>query len=148
MHWSRSPLQAPPREGVAAGMAPVATSTQDDGGRRSPVAARNPTRPLVGATHEGSTPVKSFSAETQWSGKERRASGNGERRAHPGKVMAAELIVSYLEQIGVQAVFGVPGGAIEPIYDALARSARRNGPRAVVARHEAGAAFMADGYAR
>src|SRR3954468_18329775 len=137
MHWSGSPLQAPPRRARVQAWPPPAASTQDDGGRRSSVAARRPTRTLVRCHHEGSTPVKSFSAETQWSGKERRASSNGERRAHPGKVMAAELIVSYLEQIGVQAVFGVPGGAIEPVYDALARSARRNGPRAVVARHEA-----------
>jgi acetolactate synthase-1/2/3 large subunit len=92
--------------------------------------------------------VKSFSAEIQWSGKDRRSTGNVDRRAHPGKVVAADLIVSYLEQLGVQAVFGVPGGAIEPVYDALARSERRGGPRAIVARHEAGAAFMADGYAR
>jgi acetolactate synthase-1/2/3 large subunit len=61
---------------------------------------------------------------------------------------AADLLVAYLEQIGVEFVFGVPGGAIEPLYNALARSARRGGPRSVVARHEAGAAFMADGYAR
>jgi acetolactate synthase-1/2/3 large subunit len=61
---------------------------------------------------------------------------------------AADLLVAYLEQIGVDYVFGVPGGAIEPLYNALARSARRGGPQAVVARHEAGAAFMADGYAR
>lgn len=61
---------------------------------------------------------------------------------------AVDLLVSYLEQIGVEFVFGVPGGAIEPLYNALARSARRGGPRPVVARHETGAAFMADGYAR
>lgn len=61
---------------------------------------------------------------------------------------AADLLVAYLEQIGVEYVFGVPGGAIEPLYNALARSARRGGPRSVVARHETGAAFMADGYAR
>jgi acetolactate synthase-1/2/3 large subunit len=64
------------------------------------------------------------------------------------RIEAAELIVAYLEKIGVHHVFGVPGGAIEPIYNALARSERRGGPRAVVARHESGAAFMADGYAR
>ena len=63
-------------------------------------------------------------------------------------VEAAELIITYLERLGVEAVFGVPGGAIEPLYNALARSERRGGPRPVVARHEAGAAFMADGYAR
>ena len=60
----------------------------------------------------------------------------------------ADLLVAYLDQLGVEYVFGVPGGAIEPLYDALARSERRGGVRAVVARHETGAAFMADGYAR
>lgn len=60
----------------------------------------------------------------------------------------ADLIVSYLEQLGIEYVFGVPGGAIEPLYNALARSERRGGPRHVLARHESGAAFMADGYAR
>ncbi len=60
----------------------------------------------------------------------------------------ADLLVEYLDQLGVEYVFGVPGGAIEPLYNALARSERRGGVRAVVARHETGAAFMADGYAR
>jgi len=63
-------------------------------------------------------------------------------------VEMADLLVAYLEQIGVEYVFGVPGGAIEPLFNALARSQRRGGLRPVVARHEAGAAFMADGYAR
>ena len=66
----------------------------------------------------------------------------------PVQMEAAELIVSCLEKAGVEYVFGVPGGAVEPLYNALARSARRGGPRAVSARHESGAAFMADGYAR
>lgn len=60
----------------------------------------------------------------------------------------ADLIVFYLEQIGVEYIFGIPGGAIEPLYNALARSGRRGGPRPMVARHETGAAFMADGYTR
>ena len=60
----------------------------------------------------------------------------------------ADLLVEYLDQLGVEYVFGVPGGAIEPLYNALARSERWGGVRAVVARHETGAAFMADGYAR
>jgi|TARA_B110000971_G_scaffold7128_1_gene6928 acetolactate synthase-1/2/3 large subunit len=59
-----------------------------------------------------------------------------------------DLLVAYLNQLGVEYVFGVPGGAIEPLYNALARSERQGGVRAVVARHETGAAFMADGYAR
>jgi acetolactate synthase-1/2/3 large subunit len=63
----------------------------------------------------------------------------------------ADLIVEYLYRLGVEYVFGVPGGAIEPLYNALARSERsgkKGAPKAVVARHESGAAFMADGYAR
>ncbi|MDO8926317.1 MAG: thiamine pyrophosphate-binding protein [Sideroxyarcus sp.] len=60
----------------------------------------------------------------------------------------ADLLVAYLEQLGIEYVFGVPGGAIEPLYNALARSERRGGIRHILARHEAGAAFMADGYAR
>jgi acetolactate synthase I/II/III large subunit len=64
------------------------------------------------------------------------------------EVEVADFIVACLEQAGVEYVFGVPGGAVEPLYNALARSGRRGGPRPVVARHEAGAAYMADGYAR
>ena len=61
----------------------------------------------------------------------------------------ADLLVAYLEQIGTDYVFAVPGGAIEPLYDAISRNLRKGGTlRHIVARHEAGAAFMADGYAR
>lgn len=60
----------------------------------------------------------------------------------------ADMIVDYLEKMGIDVVFGVPGGAIEPLMNSLARSERRGGPRLVVARHECGAAFMADGYYR
>lgn len=59
-----------------------------------------------------------------------------------------DLLLAYLAQLDVEYVFGIPGGAIEPFYNALARSERRGGPRAIVARHETGAAFMADGYSR
>lgn len=52
----------------------------------------------------------------------------------------ADLLVAYLEQINVDFVFGVPGGAIEPIFDAIARLQRNGGNiHPVVARHEAGA---------
>src|SRR5256885_15548758 len=73
------------------------------------------------------------------------------KKTRPGQaanIDVADMIVSYLEQIKVDHVFGIPGGAVEPLYDALARSERRGGPRHVLARHEAGAAFMAGGYAR
>lgn len=60
----------------------------------------------------------------------------------------ADLIIEYLKILEVEYVFGVPGGAIEPLYNALARHQHSNGPKIIVARHEAGAAFMAEGYAR
>lgn len=60
----------------------------------------------------------------------------------------SDLIVRYLEHIGVDHVFGVPGGAIEPVYNALARSARKGGIQPVNACHESAAAYMADGYYR
>ncbi|WP_130471019.1 thiamine pyrophosphate-binding protein [Candidatus Magnetaquicoccus inordinatus] len=65
------------------------------------------------------------------------------------QLTCADLILYYLEQIGVEYIFGVPGGAIEPLFNALARFSRQGRmPRALVARHESGAAFMADGYTR
>jgi len=60
----------------------------------------------------------------------------------------ADLIIEYLKILEVEYVFGVPGGAIEPLYNALSRREKDNGPKIIVARHEAGAAFMAEGYAR
>ncbi len=60
----------------------------------------------------------------------------------------ADILVAYLEQMDIEYVFGIPGGAIEPLYNAIARSARRGGIQHILARHESGAAFMADGYAR
>jgi acetolactate synthase-1/2/3 large subunit len=71
-----------------------------------------------------------------------------ETTPRPQVFEGGDLIISYLEQLGVDHVFGIPGGAIEPLYNALARSQRRGSVRAVVARHETGAAFMAEGYAR
>jgi len=61
-----------------------------------------------------------------------------------GLMNAAEVIVGSLEKHGVEYVFGVPGGAIESLNNALHKSPIK----VVVAKHEAGAAFMADGYAR
>lgn len=56
----------------------------------------------------------------------------------------ARLLISTLERLGVEVVFGYPGGAIMPVYDALAGS----GLKHILVRHEQGAAFAADAYAR
>ncbi|MBF0097741.1 MAG: thiamine pyrophosphate-binding protein [Magnetococcales bacterium] len=72
-----------------------------------------------------------------------------EPEVQPVKQTFADLILHYLEQLDVDYIFGVPGGAIEPLFNALARFARQGRrPRVLVTRHESGAAFMADGYAR
>jgi len=56
-----------------------------------------------------------------------------------------EWIVDALRVEGVRHVFGIPGVHNLAIYDALIRQSEITH---VLARHEAGAAFMADGYAR
>ncbi len=57
----------------------------------------------------------------------------------------ADAVLRSLEAEGVDTVFGLPGGAILPIYDALARGTTL---RHVLSRHEQGAGHMAEGYAR
>src|ERR1700723_1117784 len=56
----------------------------------------------------------------------------------------AEIVLQCVRAEGVDLVFGYPGGAIMPLYDALEGS----GIRHVLTRHEQGAAFAAEGYAR
>ncbi len=62
----------------------------------------------------------------------------------PAKLTGAEILWATLAGEGVRDVFGYPGGAILPAYDAL----RKFPIRHVLVRHEQGAAHMADGYAR
>src|SRR5881409_4476330 len=57
----------------------------------------------------------------------------------------ADAILRSLEAEGVEVMFGLPGGAILPLYDAIARGTT---VRHVLARHEQGAGHMAQGYAR
>jgi acetolactate synthase I/II/III large subunit len=56
----------------------------------------------------------------------------------------ARLLVRSLESQGVPFIFGIPGGAISPILDALADG----GPRFIPVRHESAGAFMAQAYGR
>jgi acetolactate synthase I/II/III large subunit len=57
----------------------------------------------------------------------------------------ADAILRSLEAEGVDVAFGIPGGAILPLYDAFARGTT---VRHVLARHEQGAGHMAEGFAR
>jgi len=62
----------------------------------------------------------------------------------PARLTGAEIVWATLVGEGVTDVFGYPGGAILPVYDAL----RKFPIHHVLVRHEQGAAHMADGYAR
>jgi len=61
------------------------------------------------------------------------------------EISAAEALIRCLEKENVEIIFGYPGGANLPVYDALYRSTRINH---VLVRHEQGAVHAADGYAR
>jgi acetolactate synthase-1/2/3 large subunit len=60
-------------------------------------------------------------------------------------VTGAQALVAALERLGVDVVFGIPGGAILPAYDPLFDSAR---VRHILVRHEQGAGHAAAGYAQ
>ena len=64
--------------------------------------------------------------------------------AGPTRLTGAEIMWATLIGEGVTTVFGYPGGAILPVYDAL----RKFPIRHILVRHEQGASHMADGYAR
>lgn len=61
------------------------------------------------------------------------------------RINGAQIIIRYLEKRGIRTISGIPGGANLPLYDALATSSRI---RHVLARHEQGAGFIAQGMAR
>ncbi len=69
------------------------------------------------------------------------AEQNDETRAMTG----AEAILKVLEEEGVEVIFGYPGGAVLPIYDALFKN---NSIRHILVRHEQAAVHAAEGYAR
>lgn len=60
------------------------------------------------------------------------------------KLSGAEILIKSLQEEGVEAIFGYPGGQVLEIYDALYKSTLKH----YLVRHEQGAAHAADGYAR
>ena len=62
------------------------------------------------------------------------------------EMTGAEMVIEALADQGVEHIFGYPGGAVLPIYDALFQSQDR--VRHVLVRHEQGAVHAAEGYAR
>ena len=63
----------------------------------------------------------------------------------PQKMTGAQAIVRSLEELGADVVFGLPGGAVLPLYDPIYSSEKL---RHVLVRHEQGAGHAATGYAQ
>jgi acetolactate synthase-1/2/3 large subunit len=63
----------------------------------------------------------------------------------PEQITAIKLLLKYLESENVKYIFGIPGGPLMPLYEAIHE---QGNIRAILTKHEQGAAFMADGYAR
>lgn len=60
------------------------------------------------------------------------------------KIPVSEFIVRYMERLGIEYIFGMPGAHILPVYNGIYDSSIKS----VLVKHEQGAAFMAGGYAR
>ena len=85
------------------------------------------------------TPLQAFSGMPK-------ASANTEKQTivDGEKMTGAEALVRSLEDLGVQDVFGIPGGAILPVYHAIKDDTKF---RFVLMRHEQAAGHAAEGYA-
>jgi acetolactate synthase I/II/III large subunit len=73
------------------------------------------------------------------------ATNPSRRQVAPERVTGAQSVVRSLEELDVDTVFGIPGGAVLPVYDPLFDSKK---VRHVLVRHEQGAGHAATGYAQ
>ena len=60
------------------------------------------------------------------------------------EITVSRLLVKYMERLGIEYVFGVPGAHILPVYNSLYESSIQ----CILTKHEQGAGFMAEGYAK
>ncbi|RBP97419.1 acetolactate synthase large subunit [Bifidobacterium aemilianum] len=84
------------------------------------------------------TPLQAFSSLPKTAGRNETQSIAGER------ISGAQALIRSLEDLGVRDVFGIPGGAILPVYDAINDSTAF---RFILTRHEQAAGHAAEGYA-
>jgi len=68
----------------------------------------------------------------------------GQKEDYRMELLGSDIVIESLKQEGVEVVFGYPGGAVLPLYDALYRSEFPH----ILSRHEQGSIHAADGYAR
>ena len=93
---------------------------------------------------ERATPAKASPANLAQARPRTTAADAPAPAAAPQQVTGAQSLVLSLEAVGVDTVFGIPGGAILPAYDPLMDSTK---VRHILVRHEQGAGHAAEGYA-
>jgi acetolactate synthase-1/2/3 large subunit len=91
------------------------------------------------------TPANGADAATQTPAETApKAGAPAPKRIAPYQLTGAESVVRSLEELDVEVIFGIPGGAVLPVYDPLFDSQKL---RHVLVRHEQGAGHAASGYA-
>jgi acetolactate synthase I/II/III large subunit len=133
-HSGPSPLDIPARTAAPKPASPRSAPPVHSPGAPPPVAAPAAADPAAQPPRAHGAPAAAAPRES--------AAGLPIVKA---KVTGAQALVMALEQVGVEVVFGIPGGAVLPAYDPLLDSEKI---RHILVRHEQGAGHAATGYAQ
>jgi acetolactate synthase-1/2/3 large subunit len=110
-----------------------------------PRSAPRPTAPAQPAAAAASQAVAAQTAQSAPAQSPAAQSPAAQAAAAPTRVTGAQALVLAMEKVGVEVVFGIPGGAVLPAYDPLLDSKQI---RHILVRHEQGAGHAATGYAQ
>ena len=146
-----SPLDIPARPAPQKAAPPRSAPSANRDAPAQPAAAEPAAgRPQNGQPASASQPAASHPATAQPATAQPAATGQAAGTVASGpaikaRVTGAQALVMAMEQIGVEVVFGIPGGAVLPAYDPLLDSDKI---RHILVRHEQGAGHAATGYAQ
>ena len=146
-----SPLDIPARPAPQKAAPPRPAPAASRDAPAQPTAAEPAAgRPQNGQPASASQPAASHPATAQPATAQPAATGQAAGTVASGpaikaRVTGAQALVMAMEQIGVEVVFGIPGGAVLPAYDPLLDSEKI---RHILVRHEQGAGHAATGYAQ
>jgi acetolactate synthase-1/2/3 large subunit len=146
-----SPLDIPARPAPQKAAPPRPAPPANRDAPAQPAAAEPAAgRPQNGQPASASQPAASHPATAQPATAQPSATGQAAGTVASGpaikaRVTGAQALVMAMEQIGVEVVFGIPGGAVLPAYDPLLDSDKI---RHILVRHEQGAGHAATGYAQ
>ena len=146
-----SPLDIPARPAPQKAAPPRSAPPANRDAPAQPAAAEPAAgRPQNGQPASASQPAASHQAAAQPATAQPAAAGQAAGTVASGpaikaRVTGAQALVMAMEQIGVEVVFGIPGGAVLPAYDPLLDSDKI---RHILVRHEQGAGHAATGYAQ